>query len=233
VGLTGVGKSTIASLLLRSRPQLQPLPNRRELANRVVLPDAQRLSGETVRPVNDRLERFRLTAVYRRAHPGGMAHALERYLAKQPPGIEELLFDNLRGVEEVGYAVQAFPRARLLLLTADPVSRVLRLVKRNDPFDAAATTSTDGSSRLSLTQLEGAAAVFGPSGLADLTASSAGISEEAVLRAARIVIEEQRNYDNAAAAALLTAARDPRDYLVIDTSRLEPSGIIARLTAWL
>ncbi len=60
-------------------------------------------------PVLDRVERFRLTARYRERHPGGMAHALSR-LRVDPAALGgHLIFDGLRGVDEIGWAIAHLP----------------------------------------------------------------------------------------------------------------------------
>jgi hypothetical protein len=61
------------------------LPNRRELANTIIIPEMQRKLGEKEKPVKDRLERFRLSALYRERYPGGMVHALQTYLSDFSP----------------------------------------------------------------------------------------------------------------------------------------------------
>lgn len=242
VGLTGVGKSTAVDALLAGLPRARLLPNRRELADRIVLPEAQRADGEAVAPVSDRLERFRLTARYRRAHPGGMAHALERYLAgtesAEPgtvgPGAGEpapLLFDNLRGADEVGYAVGAFSRARFVALEAPVATRILRLAGRDDAFDHVAEATVDASQAL----LERLATVTGLAGLTDLEAlaqRAAPLDPDAVITAARVVAEESLHYDPDAAWARLAPLPAARR-LRVDSGRLDRAAVAAAITEWL
>ncbi|MEX2540873.1 MAG: hypothetical protein WD314_03665, partial [Trueperaceae bacterium] len=165
VGLTGVGKSTVLPVLLAGRTGAL-LPDRRELTDRLIIPEAQRLAGQEPAPVSDRLERFRLTARYREAHSEGIVHALVRHLNSLAPverralestaatarlstqrpgagqsnesGRGEPVFDGLRGVEEVTAATKRFPSARFLMLEARPETRIARLAGRSDAFDRVA-----------------------------------------------------------------------------------------------
>jgi hypothetical protein len=138
VGLTGAGKSTVLPDLLAGAGRL--LPDRRELTDTVILPAALMLDGQPPRPVPDRLERFRLTARYRREHPEGVVHALREYLAGQPldpADVHGAVFDGLRGEVEVRAAAARFPAARFLMLEASATTRVRRLAGRSDDFDRA------------------------------------------------------------------------------------------------
>lgn len=205
VGLTGVGKSTVLTEVMRAEPSWRLLPNRRELTDRIILPAVQRRLGVPETCVEDRLERFRLTAGYRDMHPGGMAHALEEHIREHVPGPADrsitLVFDNLRGQAEVSAAAEAFPHARFLLLDAMPATRLARLVERRDPFDRVTATDRDEA--------------------ADLE------------RAAAIIMEEQRNYDSTAARRHL-AARLPADrFLAVDTDDLTRAEVVRRVLAWL
>lgn len=232
VGLTGVGKSTAVHALLAAAPDARLLPNRRELADRIVIPEAQRAAGEPVGPVHDRVERFRLTARYRADHPGGLAHALARHLREAPdvdaPGL--LLFDNLRGEDEVGYATRAFPDARFVALEAPVATRVLRLAGRRDAFDRVA-----GTPQADAALVERLAAVPGLADLTDLAAlarAAAGLDPDAVATGARVVAEESLHYDPEAAWAQLEPL-PPHRRLRLDTARLDPTEVAAALLGWL
>lgn len=150
VGLTGAGKSTLLRDLCRERPEACGLPDRRTLADTVVLPEAQRLSGLPQGPVVDRVERFRLTRLYREHHPGGMVHALGRYLddhaAELPTGL--CVFDGLRGEAEIRAATRAFADARFVLVDAPRDLRVARLAGRADAFDGVADGGTETARRI-------------------------------------------------------------------------------------
>jgi hypothetical protein len=235
VGLTGVGKSTALEALRATVAGARLLPNRRALADALVIPEAQRLEGEPQQPVRDRLERFRLTARYRRAHPGGMAHALQRYLASDVPGASDarlLLFDNLRGEDEVGYAAEAFPGARFVALEAPAAVRVLRLAGRGDAFDRvgpgeAAHDATHDALLARLQRIEGLERL---ADLPRLATDAAGLDPDAVETGARVVAEESLHYDPAAAWHRLEPLPERRR-LRLDTGRLEPREVARRLAS--
>ena len=62
VGLTAVGKTTAVEGLLTLRPGLELLPNRRFIADRLILPAMHEELGEEIAPVTDRRRRFERTA---------------------------------------------------------------------------------------------------------------------------------------------------------------------------
>jgi len=262
VGLTGVGKSTAVEALLASVPGATLLPNRRALADRIVIPEAQRLDGREPHPVGDRLERFRLTARYRARYPGGLAHALCRHVrAAAPAGSDRLLFDNLRGESEVRFALDAFPGARFVVLEAPADVRVLRLAGRRDDFDRVAGRDVNGPGVQGPgvqgpgVQGPGAHGQGAPGadeardetlrdrllqvpGLARLTdvsalaAAAGGLEPDAVVTGARVVAEESSHYDPAATWALLEP-QPPARRLRLDTGREPPDVVAARIRAWL
>ena len=233
VGLTGVGKSTTVGLLQRSALTL--LPNRRELADTIIIPEMQRLWGEPVREVKDRLARFELTRGYRQQHPGGVVHALGRYLAQtsfQGP----LLFDNVRGVEEVRRAAETFSTSRFIFLDAPAIVRLKRLIGRADAFDSvskgvAATRLENTSFTEKLLTVRGASDAFDLYEVGRLEAN-AGVDDQALLDAVQIIAAEQQNYDSSAALAYLRTLDDTR-LLYLDTSKLSVKEVAARVEPWL
>lgn len=233
VGLTGVGKSTAVAALLEEIPDARLLANRRELADRIVIPEAQRLTGEVPRPVRDRLERFRLTSRYGAVYPGGLAHALDRHLRDLGQGTPSplLLFDNLRGEAEVGFACDAFPSARFVVLEAPAAVRVMRLAGRGDAFDRVGGVQAHRGTALR-GRLE---AIEGLGQLVDLDAlarAAADLDPEAVVVGARVVAEESLHYDPATAWRRLERLPKWRR-IRLDTGRLSPSEVVERLRAWL
>jgi GTPase SAR1 family protein len=124
VGLTGVGKSTTLKALKSSALQFELLPNRRELADTIIIPEMQRAEGKKQRVERDRLERFRLTAQYRERYPAGMVHALQQYLSKHKTTGQNLMFDNIRGLGECRAALETFSDSRFIFLDAPPMVRL-------------------------------------------------------------------------------------------------------------
>lgn len=216
VGLTGVGKSTVLpALLARSGRRL--LPDRRQLTDRIILPAALRLEGSPVRPVSDRLERFRLTARYRKEHEGGIVHALVQYLGGDSSS-GPCLFDGLRGEVEVAAAQRCFRNARFLMLEARPEIRIQRLLARSDEFDRQA--GTEASAEPHCTERHQA------------ERHQAERAQAERHRAERIVAEEQRHYDQAAARRLLECL-PPSRRLLIDTDHISAGDVASLVEEWL
>ncbi|GGR79025.1 ATPase [Deinococcus sedimenti] len=226
VGVTGVGKSTALSALTGSDAGVRVLPDRREVTDAVMILPA---TGGV--PVRDREERFRLTAAYREAHPGGMAQALGSLIADTAHWGEAPVFDGLRGLDEVGYAAQAFPAWRFVALGAPDLVRVRRLLGRADAFDQVVGGS-GRALREELAALKGVDAVFNGADLDELAALPAqGFAPADVLAKVKIVVSERRNYDPAAAEAFLRTL-PPARALVLDTVLLDPAGVAAAVQAW-
>ena len=153
VGLTGTGKTTTVNALRDIGLQFQLLPNRRELTDEYIIGYLQKLDGDPVTPVTDRTERFAYTRRFREMFVGGMAEALrewlmvngERLTVNESPisNLQSLIFDGLRGENEINHAVRLFPKARFLFLHAPDFVRVQRLVQRQDAFDAVAVESDE------------------------------------------------------------------------------------------
>jgi hypothetical protein len=78
-----------------------------------------------------------------------MTHALSR-LAVDPTGAGSLLlFDGLRGLNEVQHAATYFPQAHFIVLDAPDTVRLARLLKRADTFDTTQLpASTEGQTML-------------------------------------------------------------------------------------
>jgi hypothetical protein len=229
VGVTGVGKSTALAALKR-RP-LRLLPDRRDLTDAVmILP----LAGQ---PVTDRQERFALTARYRQTHPGGMAQALgELHLdggSLGELGRAPLVFDGLRGLDEVRYAAGHGPAWRFVNLYAPDLLRLRRLLGRADAFDGVGAGVQTADLRAELAALEGLTSVFTSAELGEVLALvEEGHSPSEILAKTRIVLSERRHYDPAAASAYLSEL-DAGRVLNLDTAALSPEQVAARLDAWL
>lgn len=245
VGVTGAGKSSTLRALRDLGATFTELPERRELTDAaVILP----LAG---RPVEDRERRFELTARYRETHPGGLAEALAR-LAVDPALVAgPLVFDGLRGTHEVAWAAERLPRARFAILDAPDIVRVRRLLGRNDPFDRVgandsfdragandpfdrAGASAAGPAPEVLRAIPGVNEVFSGADLEALAALP-GVPIPDLAARVRIVASERRNYDPAAARALLLSRPDATDRVLdLDTAALPgPRAVAERIGAWL
>lgn len=174
VGLTGVGKSSLLQQLA-----FATLPDRREVVDRYVLP----LFGAT--PPLDRVQRFELTRRFRQEYPGGVAHALANgYTLPTWP----LIFDGLRGEDEVRFALEHLPLARFVVLQASDVARLGRLLNRGDAFDWVRAPSTDLHALQSMAQGVLSADEW-------QTVLSWQPNPDDLMAKLRIVAEERKNYD--------------------------------------
>ena len=140
-GLTGAGKSMAAKQMQESLDG-HLLPDRRLLTDLAILP----LYSD--KAVTDRVERFQLTARFRQDHPGGMAQILVELSLAPDLGGKRILFDNLRGQNEIRYAAEHLPKAIFILAEAPPAVRLQRLLTRQDGFDAARDAGGELAGRL-------------------------------------------------------------------------------------
>jgi energy-coupling factor transporter ATP-binding protein EcfA2 len=212
VGVTGVGKSTTLEALQALDVNFRLLPDRR------IITDAAIFGGEII---TDREARFARTAAYRETHPGGMAQALEDiYVQLQAP----ILFDGLRGLNEVQHAAKAFPKARFIALDAPDLTRVKRLLNRQDTFDQIAKQKTN------LREIKNIEDIFSSQELQELEAIPTDPSElEAKVR---IVVTERQNYNPKTANAYLQAL-EPQRVLYLDTTTAPPNAIAMKIRDWM
>ncbi len=233
VGVTGVGKSTMLSRLTSLGLRHTLLPDRRVLTDALIIPTMQQLDSAPPQPVTDRRLRFDYTRRYRELHPGGMAQALAGLVvAPTEIGHGLLVFDGLRGENEIEWAVRLLPQAYFVMLDAPDAVRIQRLLGRRDAFDQVTTApgvaQTHGFAGLGVTD---AAGLFTPEEERALLALvETGAVTAADLRAKlQIVAEERRNYDPATTRAALLRWAGERA-LIIDTTHHRVDAV-ARLTA--
>jgi hypothetical protein len=231
VGVTGVGKSTTVTALQKLTPDLRLLPNRRTLTDWLIIGALQQADGMPVEPVTDRAARFGYTRRYRERYAGGMAHALSRLLVDTTQFSGRLLFDGLRGANEVIHAANLLPHARFIMLDAPDLVRVVRLLARADDFDRIRGEPVTVANR-AIAELPEAAALFDAAEmqtLQQLVDEKPDILED--LRAKlKIVAEERRNYDPAATRTALQAVA-PRRAWIIDTVTHSPDQAAERIRA--
>ncbi|MEZ4835923.1 MAG: hypothetical protein R2873_28660 [Caldilineaceae bacterium] len=233
VGVTGVGKSTTLAALQDAGFAYTLLPDRRVLTDDLIIARIQAEEGEERRPVTDRRERFGYTRRYRERYGGGMAHALTSLRVDgEIPADHHLLFDGLRGADEVRYAAEHMPQARFLVLDAPDVVRVERLLNRADAFDQVTAGAKIDASNI-FDDLPGVDELFAPAEQQHLLSLVAqGRADAADLRAKlSIVITERRNYDPSAAIAELTRIAPTRT-LVVNTADATPGEVARRIVNW-
>ncbi len=245
VGVTGVGKSTAVDALRARMGGISLLPNRRKLADLLVIPTVQGWDGDPPTAVTDRRRRFDYTGRYRQRHRGGLAHAFSRLVAQRQPAAPASgavnIFDGLRGADEVAFAAQNLPLARFAVLNAPDVVRVERLLQRQDVFDQV---GDNGGRSLQSLRHPGPAPgsefrweetpegreLFTHEERAHLSALVDRGEVDGPELAAKIAIvaAERRNYDPNAAIEILRAAAPDRT-LVVDTTTHAPAEVAAKL----
>ncbi len=253
VGVTGVGKSTTVDALRARWGEISLLPNRRKLADLLVIPTVQGWDGDPPTAVTDRRRRFDYTGRYRQRHSGGLAHAFSRLvLQRQPAGPDRgvlNVFDGLRGADEVTFAAQSLPLARFAVLNAPDVVRVERLLQRQDAFDqvnvnaggqrpgpsdgtphATRHSAADSGVGFRWEEVAEGGELFTDEEQAHLAALVTRGEVDGAELAAKIAIvaAERRNYDPHAAVEILRAAAPDRT-VVVDTTAHSPVEVAAKL----
>jgi len=225
-GLTGVGKTTTIALLRPLLDRVVDLPERRLLVDQVVA-DLYRADPATL----DRIERFALTARFRADHPGGVAEILSQLAVPQDLAAAPLMFDGLRGADEIRHAATALPHARFVALLATDFMRLNRLLRRAEAFDRV-VASAEGGTRCPLPP--GLDAQFTPPEIEEMEGRVAsGTLNEAELAAKLAIVREERlNYDPDRMMAVL-AEIDPARWMAIDTVRHAPPAVAALIADFL
>jgi hypothetical protein len=223
VGVTGAGKSSLMARLEKRFGGRAILPDRRWLTDEVILPLYRK--GKRI---TNRIDRFALTRRFRDEHPGGMAEILARLAL--PRGIETapVIFDGLRGENEVAYACRSLPRARFIALTAPDFVRLDRLIERRDAFDKVpppaepAVVLAEARQLLAPEEIEQLRSM-----LAEGQCAPGDVAAKlAILR------EERRYYDPERTVAALRRAA-PSRCLVIDTSSQGIDGVAEMAEAFI
>ena len=239
VGVTGVGKSTVLAHLADSGLEFTLLPDRRVLTDRLIISSMQAQDGQPIQPVDDRSLRFDYTRRYRELYPGGMAHALAQVSASPALAGRLLLFDGLRGANEVLHAAHALPHSRFVMLEAPDAVRVQRLLGRHDAFDTMRVLPGGGPDASGLKTLSDLGLPDAAELLSEEEADALigwvrlGLISADDLRAKlRIVVEERRSYDPAATRAALEEEA-PQRSLFLDTVALSAPEVAQSIAGWL
>ncbi len=224
VGVTGVGKTTTLEALRDTGLAYSLLPDRRLVTDVVMI---HAIAGK---PVTDRDERFALSAKYRESHPGGMAQAIGSLSINLEIWPTPIVFDGLRGLEEVMYAAEHYQKARFIVLDAPDTVRVQRLLGRSDAFDRVQTGTSSGSAMAQLEAIQGVQHVFSSVELEQLAALQMDAHE--IVAKTKIVVTERQNYDPVAARDFLAQLPGKR-VLYVDTTASSPEGIAGKIKEWL
>ncbi len=226
VGVTGVGKTTTLQALTNAGWQFLSLPDRRVVTDLVMI---EPLAGKAV---TDREERFALTAKYRQLHPGGMAQAIGMLQLNLEQIRSSLVFDGLRGLEEVSFAAISHAKSRFIVLDAPDETRVERLLGRSDAFDAISSATSPAATFEQLQAIKGVASVFSRAQLEKFAALElCGLSASEIVAKTKIVVTERRNYNPIEARDYLMQLNSKR-VLYFDTTAATPEIIAQRIMNW-
>jgi AAA domain len=226
VGVTGVGKTTTLEALKLTGWQFSSLPDRRLLTDVVMI---EPLAGKSV---TDREERFTLTAKYRELHPGGMAQAIGMLQINLEQIKPPLIFDGLRGLEEVSFAAKTHAKSRFIVLDAPDETRVERLLGRSDAFDTLSSLKPSGNTLEQLQAIKGVDSVFSKQQLEKFAAlENHGLTASEIVAKTKIVVTERQNYNPIEARDYLLQL-DSKRVLYVDTTAAKPEIIAQRIMNW-
>lgn len=237
VGLTGVGKSTVLSNLTEESLDFTLLPNRRTLTDEVII--SQRTEKEQSLLELCRIQRFNYTRQYREKFPGGMAHVLTQLWVNPLQVKTQLIFDGLRGKNEVCFAIKALPHAKFIVLDAPNKVRLQRILKRNDAFDSIKSfkpkTETksiylDDLTSFNALGIPEATSVFNAMEEQEILAwvHQGVVTVEELQEKLKIVVKEQQNYDSVSTRLTLEKMASERT-LVIDTTIDNPQQAASKI----
>ncbi len=133
-----------------------------------------------------------------------------------------LLFDGLRGADEVRFALEHLPNSRFVVLEARDLTRLSRLLQRGDAFDRVRLEQTDLATLRELAQ-----GVLSEAELQEALGWNVPIQE--LTAKLKIVAEERKNYDPSGSRQVL--AGHPRA-LFLDTETLSLTAEAAAIRAF-
>ena len=237
VGVTATGKSTVLRTLTGLDLAYTLLPDRRTLTNLVMIAPLRQGTQDQNRPLG-RVDRYPYLRRFLQEHPGAMGDILAS-MSVAPSMPVPLLFESLRGVNEVQAAATALPSARFIMLHAPDAVRIQRLLNRADPHDAV-----ENSSPAPLP--EGAPLSFAALGVPGATnlvtlaqerelcahVSSGSIAATTLVTTLRIILEERTLFNPDLTLAALRSLASDR-LLVIDTASIMPDQVARACMEWL
>ena len=226
VGMTGVGKSTITKVLAEEGLDFTLLPNRRVLTERVIIAPMLKMQEKLVQP-HCRIKRLTYTRLYREYFPGGMGHILASLHVNPEQVNSMLVFDGLRGENEVRYAATALKNAKFAMLNAPNMVRIERLLKRHDSFDQIANQELEDNRQIVPETLTNFASLGVPEASAYFTpkeeqeileiAKKRVVTNVELREKLKIFVEESQNYDPVPTKQILEAMNTSDRSLIIDT----------------
>ncbi|MEH2290281.1 AAA family ATPase [Nostoc sp.] len=226
VGMTGVGKSTITKALAEEGLNFTLLPNRRVLTERIIIAPMLKMQEKLMQP-HCRINRLTYTRLYREYFPGGMGHILASLHVNPQQVNSMLIFDSLRGENEIRYAANALKNAKFVMLTAPNTVRLERLLKRHDSFDRIANQELYDYMQI----IPDLPTNFASLGVPEASTYFTSKEEQQILELIsqqvvtgvelreklKIFVEESQNYDSVSTKQILEAMDTSDRSLIIDT----------------
>ncbi len=239
VGLTSVGKSATLEALSAAGVSFDLLPDRRIITDHLVIEPLLVEQGRVAAKLT-RLERYPYMLAYRERFPGGMGYAVTQLLVAPDFG-KLLVFNGLRGENEVRYALEALPKANFVVLEAPDVVRVARQLQRNDPHDR---NQSGGNGEQNLVGQPQTIADFAGLGVAEARNYLTFQEEQTLLELVRggevtaadlrdklqILVNDHHSYNSQATKDALLALA-PQRTLVVDTSLQSPERVAQAIIA--
>lgn len=237
VGGMGAGKSTTVNALADAGCAFRLLPNRRTLTNLLIVAPLQREDNMPVQ-ILDRTGRLPYIRRYRERHPAGLAHAIaDLYIRldhRDTTCNHLLVFDGLRGEEEIRYAVKALPLARFVMLDTPDIVRIERILKRRDPYDRFSSEPWTGNPSASAEEIASFAAIGEPGAAAIFSAGDerklmtmvreGRVSAGEMRDKLRLIVTERSLYRLEDTMAALRALAADRTH-IIDTTKHSPGQV--------
>jgi hypothetical protein len=241
VGGMGSGKSTLLRAVQRTSFSHYLLPDRRVLTNLLIVAPQQRAAGEVVQTLS-RAQRLPFIWRYQDQHPAGMAYAIAQLWFDPTLIRTPIIFDGLRGEQEVRFALEHFPKTSFFCLSCPVRVRLERLLVRHDPYDRFGPENLDlvenpvSFAELGLheTQLGRATRTFTPQDQVALLAlvRSGEVTSLELRQRLNLLLEEVNMYDIPAAIQYLEKEAGKRA-LVVNTEQNLPEAVSTRLLVWL
>ena len=183
------------------------------------------LNGKNIQTIC-RLERFKYTRQYQKQFPAGMGHILTQLQVNLGQINYPLIFDGLRGKNEVTYAAKTLKNAKFVILDAPLLVRLKRLLTRNDAFDKITKSVEDKivfrqkNLTFSALGIPEASSLFTLTEAQEIfTGIQTGIYQPTeVSQKLKILVEESINYDSEATKTALQAIA-PQRTLLLDTTK--------------
>lgn len=239
VGLTGVGKSTIINTLTKSGLNFTLLPNRRQLTSELIIPHIVSENGRNVETIC-RIDRFKFTRQYQQKFPGGMGYVLSKLKVNPDLVNSPLIFDGLRGENEVDYAANTWQKAKFVILDAPLSVRLKRLLLRSDSFDRIRNVSENqvlNQQKImdfsDFELAEGCSLLTFDEKQEILTKIEKGVYQyEDVCERLKVLVEESKNYNSEMTKKALQRIA-PERTLLLDTTKFSPQQLTEKTIAYL